>query len=168
MVKEFEIDVRKIIDAIGEVTKIATIRDLIFSPKTFIVNIGFEQDQLGWLFASEDVSIVTDVMRYGAKSVKFEANSVAWIEQYFPIPWNTDWLKHFFYYVLATATGQVLTMYMWDIDGTRYDYSPVQNAVGVWEKKEYSLPSNKYIERLQFYKNAYGGTAYLDDVTMVF
>jgi hypothetical protein len=156
---------------IDEISQITTIRDVQFSPKTLIVNNGFESDFVGW-FAEDVGSIVIDTVakHFGLKSVKMKATAIgnSVLSQTFPIPIKSDWVTEWAVYLQVEDLSVQPRIYCFYTDGTN-DFDALVNTVaGVFQRRVFTPTSGKWIEKLTAYHSDQTFFSWFDDFETVF
>ena len=138
VLKILEITLVKKIELIDEILKIGeitTIRDLTWSPRSFIQNPLFEQGFTNWVTVG-DLEIKEDPTHWNVKYVEFKPLKVQRLIQNFPIPLGVDWLSDFYIVIRSdvTATNVLLVEYRYTDQSFSIEYFQVATA-NLWTKK---------------------------------
>ena len=157
------------ITKIDEITKISNVRDLMYSPKTLIVDPSFDNDGIGWgLFGNAEIDAT--MFHLLGKSLKFPSTSEGEAYQKFPIPIGVDWLTELYFFLRSMTTGTDLVSFF--VRYTDQDYSEEHfqvTSAGVWKKQVItSLKAGKYIQNIEFDHDAGEPICWVDDLNTVF
>ena len=155
----------KKVDVIGEIT---TIRDLFFTPPTFIVNASFEQGFLGWItYKNPEISTVAGWSGQVCHFPSGTGTANTFVEQFFPIAFDPSWGTIKICLRIANVNHDLRVEYAYH-DGTS-DYEDLSVSVpNTWVTKTLSPPSNKAIRTLRFRKMLDAAEIWLDQLNMVF
>jgi len=157
------------VDLIDEITKIGeitTIRDLMHTPKSFIVNPFWTQGFTGWV-KSGSVSVIDS--GDGRNVLYFlDAPATGYLWQDFPIPFDPTWMSEFYLMLMSGYPSvNLIKIEYYYTDGTTTN-GIFQVTTGAWEKKTLSPTSTKKVKSMKITHETTYRSCYLGWLTTVF
>lgn len=158
MVKEFEIDVRKIIE----------IRDVVLPQPSFILNPFFDQGLAGWNDTYDNVSVRSDGGSPKTMMAWFPDLQLAMLDQKFGINLGVDWMTEFYLWIYSTFTGSILLQVKYDYSDGTTSFDDLTISSSGWNKKTLTPTAGKYIDQITFRHLAVHRECGISYICMVF